>query len=127
MFEFDMQTLYNRADEAGKAAVAKAQIVPMFVGNAVGLSDKLDETKPVYYVEDGVCGFAWVNVKPGNSAFAKWLKAQGIARTDDYYKGVSIWIRGYGQSMQKKEAYAQAMAKVFSDAGITAYAMSRMD
>jgi len=80
-----------------------------------------------YFVADGVCGFAWVNVKPGTSKFARWLKATGKARTDSYYGGVTIWVSDFGQSMQKKEIFARALAKRFQAAGIKAYAASRMD
>lgn len=80
-------------------------------------------------VEDGVCGFAWVLVKPGNSSFALWLKRTGKARTDSYYGGVSIWVSGFGQSMTRKAAYADSLAaslrKAFPDLRI--HSMSRMD
>ena len=56
-----------------------------------------------------ICGFAWVTVKPGNCTFANWLKKKGQARKA-YGGGVQIWISGYGQSHDKKEAYARAFA-----------------
>jgi len=126
--------LYADADAAGRKAADAATPVPMLVGtpknmlaSLVGRDDGgFDEKEPVYYVSDGVCGFAWVLVRPGNSSFARWL-----AKTDKgsaaYGGGVSIWVSGYGQSMQRKEAYAGAFAKVLQDAGITAYSQSRMD
>jgi hypothetical protein len=58
---------------------------------------------------DGVCGFAWVVVKPATSSFAKWLKKTGWA-DKAYGGGLSIWIGGYNQSMTRKEAHAAAMA-----------------
>jgi len=78
-------------------------------------------------VMGGVCGFAWINIKPANSRFANYLRSRGIGRTDDYYGGLTIWIGDYGQSMEKKEAYARAAAAVLYDAGIAASAHSRMD
>ena len=42
------------------------------------------------------------------------------ARKDSYYGGVCIWISQFGQSVDLKYAYANAMAKVFRDAGIEA-------
>jgi hypothetical protein len=68
-----------------------------------------------------------VNVKPGTSAFAKWLKEKGYARTDDYYGGVTIWISAYNQSFVRKEAHACAMAESLREAGFNAYANSRLD
>jgi len=78
-------------------------------------------------VMDGACGFAWVNVKPANSAVAKRLIARGMARKDGYYGGVTVWISDYNQSMTRKEAHARAFAATLAAAGIRAYSASRMD
>lgn len=121
------ENLYATAVAAGYEAAKKANPRPMVVQER---SSPLDDGSPVvkeWLVPSGVCGFAWVNVKPGNSAFAKWLKAKGVARPDSYYGGVTIWVKEFGQSMELKEAYAYAMAKVMSEAGFKAYANSRMD
>jgi hypothetical protein len=117
--------LYRTADAAGKAAAEACRPAPMIVGTAVGLSNKIDESKPQYFVPDGVCGFAWIQF-PGNTAFGKWAKAQKLARPA-YPKGLSIWVSDYGQSIQLKEAYAWAFARVLQEAGIKAYSGSRMD
>ena len=39
----------------------------------------------------------------------------------------NIRAQGYGQSYEKKMAYAQAYAAVIQKAGITAYAQGRLD
>lgn len=114
---------YNAGLEAGKAARPAA----MLVGSPSSpFGNAIDASKPMYYVSEGACGFAWVNIRPGNSPFANWLKAKRLARPA-YAGGVEIWISAFGQSVDRKDAMAQAMAKVFSDAGIKAYAGSRMD
>jgi hypothetical protein len=125
----NFQQIYSEAVAAGRAAVEKAQVAPMIVGSEKGfLSGEIDRSKPMYFVEGGPCGFAWVSVKPANSAFANWLKKQGLARPDSYEGGVKIWVSQYGQSLQRKEAYANAMAESLRNAGIArAYAGSRMD
>lgn len=125
----DFAALYAKADAAGKAAAAACRPTPMIVGDAKSLfSNEIDYSKPTYYVADGVCGFAWVNLKPGNSGFANWLKKMKLARRDEYYGGVTIWVSDYNQSMDRKSAYAGAFARVLNDAGFKrAYAMSRMD
>ena len=46
---------------------------------------------------------------------------------DNYQGGLIVWVTVGNQSMQKKEAYAQAMAKVLQEGGINAYADSRLD
>ena len=44
------------------------------------------------------CGFAWVNVKPGTSKFAKWLKEKELASKDSFKGGVTIWVGDFNQS-----------------------------
>jgi hypothetical protein len=73
------------------------------------------------------CGFAWVNIKPGYSAFAKWLVKNEYARKDSYYGGVTIWVGEFDQSMYHKETFAERLAEIFRENGIKAYANSRMD
>ena len=120
-------SLYDKARKAGLAAANACVPTPMVVGQAKGLfsNEIVPGTEEV--VMDGPCGFAWINVKPGNSKFANWLKKNELARRDSYYGGVTIWVREFRQSMQLKEAYAYAFAKVLREAGIKAYASSRMD
>ena len=78
-------------------------------------------------MSDGVCGFAWVNIKPARGKFVKYLKDNNIGRKDSYYGGYTVWVRGFGQSLARKESYARAFADVLTTNGIKAYAMSRMD
>lgn len=120
------QALWAEADAAGQAAAEALTPRPMYVGTAKSLfDDSFDTTQPVYYVSEGVCGFAWVWFK-GNTAFGRWAKNAGLA-SKGYPTGLQLWVRGYGQSMQRKEAYARAFAEVLRNAGIKAYAESRMD
>jgi hypothetical protein len=150
------QDLIRAADAAGEKAVADASIQPMLVGTPQNMMASLmgqddggfDPEQPVYYVADGVCGFAWINCKATATEgrkFLNWLKGSVKSskpfsavqpastqepRQDTYYKGVSIWIGGFGQSMQRKEAYGRAFAAVLNEAGIdglSTYCMSRMD
>lgn len=125
----EFSTLYAKADAAGIAAAKAMTPTPMVVGQAKSFfSNEIDYTKPVEIVNDGVCGFAWINLKPGNSPFANWLKKNKLARKDEYYGGVTIWVSDYNQSMERKSAYAGAFARVLNEAGYKrAYSMSRMD
>lgn len=158
------------ADAAGRAAVSAMTPTPMVVGTPRDMMGSLmggdgggfDPGQPVYYVSDGVCGFAEVLVRSEKGEagtesrkFEKWLKGQvateypayqAFGAYDDergwydgncvankpsrhYHGGTYIWVGGFGQSMQKKEAYARAFAAVVSEhvAGCSAYASSRMD
>lgn len=78
-------------------------------------------------IAEGPCGFAWVNVKPATCQVAKHLVSVGLARKDSYLGGVTVWISNYDQSMARKEAHALAFAKVLTNAGVRAYADSRLD
>ena len=119
-------TLFATAHAAGNAAVQTATVTPMIVTQHANPFD--DNSAPVqqYYVEDGVCGFASIVVKPANSSFARYLKLHHRAHKG-YYGGVSFPVRDFNQSLQKKEAYAYAFAQVLNQAGISAYVDSRMD
>jgi hypothetical protein len=112
--------LYTQAHNAGMAA-AKASIpTPMVVVNG--------ETREVVdVVDDGVCGFAWINIKPARGAFVNYLKSIQVGDVDSYYGGYTIWVSDFNQSMTRKEAYAKAFTKVLESWGITAYFASRMD
>jgi hypothetical protein len=118
----NFETVYFNAVAAGMAAGQGAMPEPMVVVGGVP-----GETPKAWYVSEGACGFAWVNVKPGNSSFAKWLVKNKFARKA-YEGGVQIWVSQFNQSMARKEAYAEAMAAMFRNAlGVKAYAGSRMD
>jgi hypothetical protein len=130
----EFQSLHDKAHAAGMAAGEAA--VPA-VMHLVERENPFDDSSRVVqrYVEpEGPCGFAWINIRPGNSPFAIWAKKQGRPGRPDwelarksYYGGVDIWVSEFGQSMQRKEAYARAYAEVLREAGIKAHSMSRMD
>lgn len=122
----EFKALYEKADAAGMEAVSKLNVVPMVVCQH---ANSMDDRSPVvqsWFVPDGVCGFAWVVVRPGNSPFANWLKKNGLGRKG-YGGGVHMWVHQFNQSMQKKETYAHAFAGVLCEAGLDAYSNSRMD
>lgn len=122
----DFAAVVAEATAAGMAALVAAKPTPMVVGQATSLfGNEIDYSKPTYYEPEGACGFAWVHFA-GNTAFGKWMKKMGYAR-DDYPKGLCVWVREGGQSIERKEAYAAAYAKVLKAHGIEAYADSRLD
>lgn len=92
--------------------------------------------KDVMKGEDrGACGFAWVTIVPeykGNTRLGKAerrdLEALG-ARKDWTGKTWMIWNPAdYPvQNIDTLEAGARAAAKVLTDAGLKAYAQSRLD
>ena len=121
-------TIYSEAHALGIAAGNGCSPTPMVVGTpTTPLGNDIDYSKDTYYVSDGVCGFAWVNIKPARGKFVKYLKDNNIGRKDSYYGGWTVWVSGFGQSMARKEDYARAFAGVLNEYGISANSMSRMD
>ena len=121
-----LQDIYQQAHEHGNLAVKMAFVTPMVVQQRENPLN--DDSKVVreYFINDGVCGFASVTVKPANCKFAKFLVANGLGRKS-FNGGVSMSVRDFNQSLTKKEAYAYAFASVLNEHGIKAFVDSRMD
>lgn len=79
-----------------------------------------------FYVSDGVCGFAWISIHPANCSIARTAKKLYGARTSSR-GGMQIWVNHFGQSLARKEAYAQAFAYHLTEMGVKAYAGSNID
>jgi hypothetical protein len=123
----DFQQIYDEAHAAGMAAGQAAVPAPMIVGSPSSpFGNDVDPRQKMYYVADGVCGFAWVHLPDARDPFAKFVKNKGIGHKS-YKKGYDIWVGQFNQSMQRKEAYASAFAGVLKQHGIEAYMQSRMD
>ena len=112
--------LLKLAEAAGMKAGLEVCPNPMFV--------KDEKTGQTYNVAEGMCGFAWVNISPARGKFVNYLKKLGKGHKS-YYGGYDYWVGSLelGQSITRKEAYANAFAKVLQEWGIKAYAMSRLD
>jgi len=113
--ENNIASIVAEAQKAGLVALENAIPRAMLVDNR-------------YLVEGGVCGFAWVNVYGvrSNSKLGTALRILGF-RKNSYEKAHQYWVFDGGQSMERKEAYAYAMAEVLQKAGLRAYGGSRMD
>ena len=105
------------AHAAGIKAGRECRPIPMIVCDSTG--------EPMECIDDGASGFAWVAFA-GNTAWGRWAKKQGIARSH-YPSGLCVWISEFGQSVDRKSAFASAYAQVLRNAGIEAYAGSRLD
>ena len=78
--------------------------------------------------EPGYCGFAWVKVsEKASTKLGRALKAVGFRKS--YNGGLDLWNPGGSgtQSMDIKEAGAEAYAEALRGFGINAYACSRAD
>jgi hypothetical protein len=124
------KAIFEEARLAGMAAGNSATPRPMVVTRdsmaivtAAGRQNILDRD---YVVPEGPCGFAWVVIRPGNSPAAIYAK-KNLRAHKHYYGGMELWVSEFGQSMERKEAYARAYADVLKKHGIQASYGSRMD
>lgn len=123
----EMNSLLRKAQEEGLLAGKNYNPTPMIVvEHANPLNDNSPIVKQYAPVMDGVCGFAWVHFPKANTRFVRFLKKKNLGHSG-YPQGYDYWVSAFGQSMEKKESYARAFAKVMRDAGFDAYSQSRMD
>jgi hypothetical protein len=128
VFQLDWAAIYEKAKQAGIEAGNNAIPAPMVVQQHANVLDDNSPVKQSWYVSDGVCGFAWVKIRPGTHPFARWLKQNKLGHHDDYAGGLTIWVSEHGQSYERKCAHAGAMARVLDTIdGLRAYADSRLD
>ena len=117
--------IYKEAYAAGLIAGKEVGVPKFIVGDAIGLSDQIDYTKKTYILE-GLCGFAWVNISPARGAFVTYLKSINAGHKA-YYGGYEFFVHEFGQSIDRKSAFASAFAGVLRSYGIPASAGSRLD
>jgi hypothetical protein len=129
----ELARIFREAEAAGIAAGRDAVPTPMVVfqprAGDLFTERESDITRAVKVYEpvmDGVCGFAEIVIRPGNSSAANFAKAR-YGASKRYHGGVGIWVSSYGQSYERKMAYAVAFAGILRDAGINAYADGRLD
>ena len=121
------EKLLERAHLMGMDAGRRVCVTPMVVGTPTELfGNEIDWDKSTYHVSDGVCGFAGVVIKPARGKFVSYLKSLGMGYKH-YYGGWYVSVREFGQSMTRKEAYAEAFAKGLTEEGMSCYVDSRMD
>lgn len=111
-------SIHTEAAEAGHKAATELDTTPMTVIDGA--------TGERWHVGEGVCGFAEVTIRPGNSGYANFLKKNHGARKS-YHGGVSLRIGDYGQSYERKMAYAAAYSAVAVKYGIKASPSGRLD
>ena len=80
-----------------------------------------------YVVLDGVCGFAWIEIRPARGGLVTYLKKSGQGYYSEYNRCYMFPIHAFNQSLTRKEAMAEAMAEHLRKCGYNVYAGSRMD
>ncbi len=122
----DAQRIMEEAVEAGMEALVSCTVNPMAVKGG----------GKMYVIDGGVCGFANVHFKATtpNRKFLAGLKKAGMVETVNpnswckaYEGGFQFFVHEGGQSLERKEAFAEAFVQVLRNNGIAAYVRSRMD
>ena len=112
MSKVHCEKLLERAHLMGMDAGRSVGVTPMVVGTPTTLfGSEIDYSKKTYFVEGGVCGFAGVVIKPARGKFVSYLKSIGIGNKH-YYGGYYVSVHEFGQSLTRKEAYADAYASL---------------
>lgn len=113
------------AHAAGTAAAEIHEPEPMVVAQHLHPMDDSSPVTQAWLVPDGVCGFAWVSHRPASDSFGRWASKHGWGSA--YGGGIQLWVSAYGQSYERKHAYAVAYAEVLREHGISANAGGRLD
>ena len=127
----DNYKILEEAKRAGEKAAELVKPIPMVLFSEDLFGNRTSSEE--YIVEDGVCGFAWINIRPASPQgrrdcpFVKYLRSIEEGRYSNISKSWQIWVSGYNQSMTRKEAYAEAFTNVLNKYGIKAYSNSRLD
>lgn len=116
--------IFEQAHLAGMEAANNCRPTPMVVQEIKNQLDDNSKVTKEWVIADGVCGFAWVEIKPGNCAAANYMKRKILNKKNG--KAV-LFVHQFNQSMERKQAYAYAYANVLNNNNIKAYAYSRMD
>ena len=103
----------SKADQAFKEATPE----PMTVTDGTN----------TWKVDEGMCGFASVNIRPARGKFVKFLKDHSIGSPDGYLGGYTVYARTGSQSYERNTAWAQAFAAVLNSEGLNATSHSRLD
>ena len=126
----EYQEWVTACSELANAAYINAQPAPMAVYETAGLSDAPKPGGKSWYVSEGVCGFAYVTIHPATSSFARWLSKNKIgynAYTGGWQIPMHFFVGQIGQSLERAEAAAHAVANFLCQQGIDTHASSRMD
>jgi len=131
----DTVRITKEAFEAGITAMKGTTPIPMVVQQHTNMLDDKSPVTQSWVINDGVCGFAWINFKANNTPNRKFLaglkKAGMVGEHNQWSKDISggytYWVSDGGQSMTRKEVFAHAYVQVLQNNGITAYVHSRID
>ena len=121
------------ASESAEQAVKACRPTRMVVGTPTTFfGNEIDESKPTYYIEGGVCGFASVVIKPARGSIVAELKKRKIGSAH-YGGGYSFSSWQLAPSIRRDQSYERAVAAargavdVLKKYGVNAYVDARID
>jgi hypothetical protein len=122
------EQIYSEAVDAALKAAANVNPVPMGVVEVNPLTREPIPGGHRSIVNEGLCGFGWVNIKPARGKFVKYLKDIKAGRSG-YYGGFDVGMSQFSrsQSYERAMAAAKAFSEVLNRNGIKAYADGRLD
>ena len=123
----ELRSIFTEARAKATQAAKEAVCTPMVVQQRESPLDDSSRVTKEWVVPDGPCGFAWVEIRPGNSSAANYAKKHNLGRYCDYYKAVLVSPDLMTQSITRKESWARAFASVLCAHGINAHVGSRLD
>ena len=108
--------IWTEASKAATVAAKQCIPTPMGVYSVDLLGNQLSETT---IINEGVCGFAWVRIKPARGPFIKFLKENNFGDLC-LYGGwmISVSMFTGSQSFERNEAAAKAFVEVLKKNGI---------
>lgn len=127
------QQIFNEARIAATVAFRDAVPTPVIFGQAADLFSTRMVPGTEEYVADGVCGFAWITIKPARGEFVKFLKNAKIGDKGVYggyrISAYEVGCPGSSQSMDRKYAACMAFVAVIKQyyPDMRIWAEQRMD
>jgi hypothetical protein len=122
----NMKKIFEDAHNKGIAAGNECTPIPMIVETRKNMADDDSPIVKQELIHAGVCGFVYLTI-PARTNFAKFLIENKLGKKRSHGPGVTYWIRHFGQSYEKKKAYATAFAFHLIDNGINCRMEARID
>lgn len=122
------EVIYNLA--VWHAETASKNIVPHPVrwASAHRWSDVgIDPDQPSWVENEGLCGFAWVTIRPARGEFVKYLKSRGIGHKNYSGSGWTINTTTLEQSFERNEAWANTFCAILEKYNIHSTVTTRLD
>ncbi len=119
--------IYEDAHTAGSKAFTDCIPTPVTFGQAAGLTGSEMVPGTARVEPEGCCGWAGIVVRPARGPFVSFCKTNNIG-TKHVYPGWSIPVRSPfdSQSIERREAYANAFVDVLRENGLRASMSSRL-